>query len=103
MKLSSLRPEHLECRSMGHAWSHVDDRDHVTRASTRQIVRFWRDEQCLRCAAERSREIDLQDPRTITIRSTRMRYPEGYVLRSPRVRVTRSLALGAQYGREVIL
>lgn len=103
MKLSSLRPEHLECRSMGHAWTHVDDRDHFRDLRSREIIRFVRDERCLRCDAERSREIDLGHPTAVEVRTVRMRYPEGYVLREPRQRVTRSLALGAQYGREVTL
>lgn len=103
MKLSSLRPEHLECRSMGHAWTHVDDRDHMVSASDRkQIIRFWREERCLRCGAEREREVDLSR-NDVRVTRARIRYPEGYVLRSPRVRVTRAAALGAQYGREVIL
>jgi len=103
MKLTSLRPEHLECRSMGHAWTHVDDRDHLRDLRSREIIRFVRDEQCLRCGAERSREIDLGHPTAVAVRTTRMRYPEGYLIEEPRQRVTRSLALGAQYGREVTL
>lgn len=102
-RLSTLRPEHLECRSMGHAWSHVDDHDHLQDLRTGDIIRFRRDEQCLRCSAERTREVDLGHPSAIEVRTVRMKYPEGYVLVEPRLRVTRALALGAQYGREVAL
>lgn len=103
MKLSSLAPEHLECRSMGHAWTHTDDRDHQRRASNGQIVRFWREERCLRCAAERTREIDLSKPVTVSVKTTRMHYPTGYLIKAPRTRVTRGLALGAMYGKEAHL
>lgn len=102
MKLSSLAPEHLECRSMGHAWTHVDDHGHSYRASNKEIVRFWRDEQCLRCAAERSREVDLSG-RDVKVQRSRMHYPAGYLIRKPRRRATRGDALGAQYGRDVAL
>lgn len=103
MKLSSLNPEHLECRSMGHAWTHVDDHDHQRLTSTKQIVRFWRIERCLRCTAEREREVDLSRPDRVQVKRSRMRYPAGYVIHAPRRRVTRGDALGAQYGREVHL
>lgn len=102
MKLSSLAPEHLECRSMGHAWSHVDDRDHTYRPGSRKIVRFWRLERCLRCSAERSREVDLS-ARDVKVQRSRMYYPEGYLVHGAKKRVTRGDALGAQYGRETWL
>lgn len=89
---------------MGHAWTHVDDHDHMVAASNKyQIVRFWRDERCLRCDAERSREVDLSRPNRVDVRTTRMRYPDGYLIVGPRKRVTRGDAMGAQYGRETWL
>jgi len=100
VKLSSLSPDHLECRSMGHAWSHVDDRDHDRRLG--QILRFWRLEECLRCGAEREREIDLSGI-AIRLGRTRMHYPTGYVLKAPPRRLTRADALGAQYGKDLTL
>lgn len=101
MKLSSLAPEHLECRSMGHAWTHVDDRDHLMRAGV--LTRFMRDERCLRCNADRTREVDLSKSYLVAVRTVRIHYPEGYLIRQPRRRVTRGDALGAQYRRDVEL
>lgn len=103
MRLSSLDPDHLECRSMGHAWKHVDDHDHMTASSNRyQITRFWRLEECLRCGAERDREIDLSGL-VVRLGRTRMHYPTGYVLKAPPRRLTRADALGAQYGKDLSL
>lgn len=101
MKLSDLAPRHLECRSMGHAWDHVDDRDHLRRQG--RLTRFWREEQCLRCGAERTREIDLSKSYRIDVRTTRMKYPDGYLVTGAKKRVTRGDALGTQYGRETWL
>lgn len=108
MRLSTLGPDVLQCRSMGHAWDHVDDHDHLYRADSRgratnTLTRFWRDERCLRCSAERTREVDLSKPNRISVRTTRMRYPSGYLVSGAKKRVTRGDALGAQYGRETWL
>lgn len=48
----------LECRSMGHAWSHLDDAEFERRRG--EIVRFVRTEQCTRCDTQRWREVDLK-------------------------------------------
>lgn len=103
MKLSSLNRDHLECRSMGHAWSHHDDHDHLRDLSSGDLIRFIRDEQCLRCGAERSREIDLGHPAVVEVRTVRMRYPDDYLIKNPERRIRRADALGAQYGRETWL
>ncbi|HLR44843.1 MAG TPA: hypothetical protein VK065_06615 [Brevibacterium sp.] len=103
LRLSTLGTRVLQCRSMGHAWDHVDDHDHMTAASTKEIVRFWREERCLRCGAERTREIDLSRPNAVTVRTVGMHYPQGYLVHGARKRVTRGDALGAQYGRETWL
>lgn len=65
----------LECRSMGHAWSHLDDEDIQYRAG--RVVSFRRVEQCLRCDTERWREVNLAK-NEVTRRG--MRYADGYLL-----------------------
>lgn len=101
MRLSDLGPRVLQCRSMGHAWDHVDDHDHLMRAGV--LTRFMRDERCLRCSAERTREVDLSKSYRVDVRTIRMKYPEGYLVHGAKKRVTRADALGAQYKREVWL
>ena len=97
MRLQSLgkaSQEVLDCRSMGHAWVHVDDTDFVTRRG--QIVRFKRIEDCYRCTTTRWREIDL-DEMKITKRGTR--YADGYLLQKGSGRPTRFDALRVAYRR----
>lgn len=65
----------LECRSMGHTWQHLDDQDIVKRGT--QVVSFRRVELCMRCGAERWREVNLTK-NEVTRRG--MRYAEGYLL-----------------------
>lgn len=103
LRLSQLGPRVLQCRSMGHAWEHVTDFDHQRDHRTREVIRFTRQEQCLRCDAVREKEIDLGHPSVIEVRTVRMRYPDGYLVKGSNHRVTRGEALGAQYGREVWL
>ena len=103
LRLSQLGPRVLQCRSMGHAWEHVTDFDHQRDLRTREVIRFTRQEQCLRCDAVREKEIDLGHPSVIEVRTVRMRYPDGYLVKGSNHRVTRGDALGAQYGREVWL
>lgn len=102
-RLTALGPKVLQCRSMGHAWDHVNDHDHFRNLRSREVTRFLRDEKCLRCDAERTREIDLGHPSVIDVRTVRMRYPDGYLVSGANRRVRRADALGAQYGREVWL
>lgn len=107
-RLSELGPRVLQCRSMGHAWEHVTDFDHLYRADSRgratsTMTRFIRQEQCLRCDAVREKEIDLSHPSVVKVRTVRMRYPDGYLIKGSNHRVTRGEALGAQYGRETWL
>lgn len=102
-RLSDLGWTVLQCRSMGHAWEHVDDFDHQRLHSTKEIVRFVRQEQCTRCDAVREKEVDLSKPNRIGVRTLRMRYPDGYLVSGAKKRVTRGDALGAQYGRETWL
>lgn len=103
MKLTELGQTVLQCRSMGHAWDHVNDHDHFRDLRSREITRFLRDEECLRCKAERTREIDLSHSHVIEVRTVRIRYPDGYLIKGANHRVRRAEALGAQYGREVWL
>ena len=98
-RLSDLGQTVLQCRSMGHAWDHVDDYDHLYRNG--DVTRFLRDERCLRCGAERTRRIDMRVG--IHVNTVRTRYPNGYLISGAKKRVTRGEALGAQYGREVWL
>lgn len=102
-RLSDLGPRVLQCRSMGHAWEHVDDFNHQRDLRTREIIRFIRQEQCLRCDAVREKEVDLGHPSVVEVRTVRMRYPDGYLIKGSNHRVTRGDALGAQYGRETWL
>ena len=91
MKLESLdkaSQEVLDCRSMGHAWVHVDDTDFASRRG--QITRFKRLEDCYRCGTTRWRQIDL-DLMKITKRGTR--YAPGYLLQPGSERPTRVDAL----------
>lgn len=92
--LSKASQEVLDCRSMGHAWVHVDDTDFVTRRG--QIVRFKWIEDCYRCTTTRWREIDL-DELKITKRGTR--YAPGYLLQPGSERPTRVDALQVAYRR----
>ena len=103
LRLSSLGPRVLQCRSMGHAWDHVTDFDHFHDLRSGEITRFIRQEQCLRCDSVREKEIDLSHPSVIEVRTKSMRYPDGYLVKGSNHRVTRGDALGAQYGREVWL
>lgn len=102
-RLTALSDRVLQCRSMGHAWEHVTDFDHFHDLRSREVTRFVRQEQCLRCDAVREKEIDLSHPYVIEVRTVRMRYPDGYLIKGSSHRVTRGEALGAQYGREVWL
>ena len=93
MRLASLEDagdDVLECRSMGHAWSHVDDSDHEYRRG--QVTRFVRHEECLRCRTLRWREVDL-----VSGMVTRhgMRYADGYLLEKGSVKPSRMDALRA--------
>lgn len=97
MKLESLgkaSQEVLDCRSMGHAWVHVDDMDF--KRSHGEIVRFKRLEDCYRCTTIRWRQIDL-DLMKVTKRGTR--YADGYLLQPGSVRPTRFDALQVAYRR----
>lgn len=97
MRLENLEAagdEVLECRSMGHAWSHVDDSEFERRGG--QIVRFVRTEECTRCDTQRWREVDLQAG-MITRRGTR--YADGYLLEKGSVKPTRVDALRTMYRR----
>lgn len=97
MKLESLGKasrEVLDCRSMGHAWSHRDDTDF--KQSHGEIVRFKRVEECDRCTTIRWRQIDL-DLMKVTKRGTR--YADGYLLKRGSVRPTRVDAVLVAYRR----
>lgn len=97
MRLNSLRDaggDVLECRSMGHAWSHMDDSDHERRGG--EIVRFIRHEECLRCQTRRWREVDLKAG-LVTRRGTH--YADGYLLEKGSVKPTRMDALRVMYRR----
>lgn len=98
MKLQSLgkaSQEVLDCRSMGHAWVHVNDEDFVTRRG--QIAKFNRIEDCYRCGTIRWRQIDLEEMR-ITKRGTR--YADGYLLQKGSARPTRFDALQVALRRD---
>lgn len=102
-RLSDLGSRVLQCRSMSHAWEHENDFDHQRDLRSGEILRFIRQEQCLRCDAVREKEVDLGHPSVIEVRTVRMRYPDGYLIKGSNHRVTRGDALGAQYGRETWL
>lgn len=72
--LSDASLEVLECRSMGHAWSHATDTDLDYRAG--HLVAANRFERCLRCTSYRIRELDLVN---LVIGHARMRYADGYL------------------------
>lgn len=95
MKLSDLADDVLACRSMGHAWYHRDDDNHVFRRG--ELLRFDRHEECARCGAARRRTIDLAAG-LVTRRSTK--YPLGYRLVG-HPRTTRFDALAASYSKEL--
>lgn len=82
--LSKASDDVLDCRSMGHAWVHVDDMDF--KYSFGEIVRFKRLEDCFRCGTTRWRQIDL-DLMKITKRGTK--YADGYLLQKGSERPTR--------------
>lgn len=84
----------LECRSMGHAWTHVDDAEFERRRG--QIVRFIRTEECLRCQSQRWREVDLLAG-MVTRRGNI--YADGYLLEKGSVKPSRVDALKAMYRR----
>lgn len=94
MKLADLADDVLACRSMGHAWYHRDDSEHVRRRG--EILRFDRHEECARCGTTRRRTIDLGIG-LVTRRSTK--YPPGYLLKD-HPRTTRFDALTASYSKE---
>lgn len=92
MKLESLgkaSQEVLDCRSMGHAWSHRDD-DQWQTDGPGNLVSFVRHEYCTRCGTFRWRKIDL-DLMKITKRGTK--YADGYLLQKGSARPTRFDAL----------
>lgn len=92
MKLTDLGPDVLACRSMGHAWFHLTDENHLSRRG--DLRSFDRIESCERCGAHRRKTIDLQRGE-VTKRS--MRYPVDYLLKG-QPRTTRFDALVAEYG-----
>ena len=92
--LDAARDDVLECRSMGHAWTHLNDAEFERRRG--EIVRFVRTEECTRCGTQRWREVDLVVG-MITRRGTR--YADGYLLEKGSVKPTRVDALRAMYRR----
>ena len=92
--LSKASDDVLDCRSMGHAWIHVDDMDFVYRRG--QIIRFKRLEDCFRCGTTRWREIDL-DEMKIGKRNTK--YADGYLLVPGSEKPTRVDAIRVAYRR----
>ena len=84
----------LDCRAMGHAWSHVDDDGHAY--SRGVLLRFDRHEVCSRCRSTRRRTVDLVE-NAVTRRSTK--YAPGY-LRPGEPRLTRFDALVASPTKE---
>lgn len=89
--LSDASLEVLECRAMGHAWSHATDTD-LNYAGDR-LLAANRFERCLRCTSYRIRELDLVN---LTIGHARMRYADGY-LAARGLHFTRIEAIAAMY------